>query len=79
MHLIIFILDLYIAAHAAWWLLRETNRTRNNALTHLLSRICNPFCRQFRKVELHICGNDASIALPVLTLAMIRIFLSPHF
>lgn len=79
MTLIIFILDLYIAVHAVWWFLQETNRAQSHSFTPFLSRVCSPYCRLFRKVELRICGNDAAVAVPVLSLAAIRILLSIPF
>ena len=79
MNLIILILDLYIAAHAVWWYLLETNRGQGSSIYKFVSRVCAPYCRLLRKVELRICGNDASIAVPVLSLAAIRLILSINF
>lgn len=79
MNLIILILDLYIAAHAVWWFLQETNRAQNHPLTSFLSRVCDPFCRLFQNVEFRICGKDAAIAVPVLTLAAVRLLLPAIF
>lgn len=79
MNLIILILDLYIAAHAVWWFLQETKRAHNHPLTPLLSHVCSPYCRLFRNVELRICSKDAAVAVPVLSLAVVRLFLSIPF
>ena len=79
MNLIILILDLYIAAHAVWWFLQETNRKQNYPLTPFLPRICSPYGRLFQNVEFRICGKDAVLAVPVLTLAAIRLLLPAVF
>ncbi|VGO12637.1 hypothetical protein PDESU_01190 [Pontiella desulfatans] len=76
MNLIILVLDLYIAAHAIWWFLLETNRAERHSLTPILSRICEPYCRIFQGVELKIRGNNAAIAVPIITLVLARLVLS---
>lgn len=75
MNLIILVLDLYIAAHAVWWFLLETNRAEHHSLTPFLSRICEPYCRIFQGVELKIRGKNAAIAVPVITLILARLLL----
>ena len=76
MNPITFILNLYLAAHTIYWFMQETNRSKSSSVYTLLSRICAPFYRLFRNVEFRIRGKDASIVVPVLALAMIRLFIS---
>lgn len=76
MNPLILILNLYLAAHVAFWFLQETHRNRNSSAYTLLSRICTPFCHLFQNVEFRICGKEASIVVPVLALAMIRLFIA---
>lgn len=75
MNLIILILDLYIAAHAIWWFLLETNRAERHSLTPFLSRICEPYCRISQGVELKIRGKNAALAVPTITLILARLLL----
>jgi len=79
MNLIILILDLYIVAHAVWLYLLQTNRDERHALTPYLSRICDPFCRLFQDVDLKIHERNMALAVPLLTLVLVRFVLSAFY